>query len=553
VSLGDRTEALERLAASRAEPFDVVVIGGGITGAGVALDAASRGLSVGLIERNDFASGTSSKSSKLVHGGLRYLERRDFALVREASTERELLARLAPHLVEPIPFVIPVSRRATRAKFGVGLWTYDALASFRNLRVHRYLDREETETALPALPKGKLRGGFIFYDSKTDDARLVIEVLHAARRFGANVANHVEARHLEGSEDVCEVEALDRVAGETFTIRARRVIAAAGVWTDAVERLADPEAALRVKPSKGIHLVFDAERLRIGSTAALIPDADRRRMIFVIPWLDSVVVGTTDTPYDGDIDSPSVEDNDRAYVLDAVNASFDVSLTENDIAGAYAGLRPLIAGKAGETADLSRRHSVYDIAPGIIGITGGKLTTYRRMAKDAVDRIADAFDDAGKCRTAWIRLGTSNLTALEDVLSRRARRLGLSDKVVAHLIRSYGNRSLQVLDGAAGRDLLDPVAPDALPISAEAVYCVEHEMAITLSDFLSRRTRLSLTDKAAGIGRGSLSVATMASELGWSRSEQRAQIDAHRTSVEAERGLAVGESSRPRPPAEATG
>ncbi|MGH2694643.1 MAG: glycerol-3-phosphate dehydrogenase/oxidase, partial [Actinomycetota bacterium] len=466
MSLGARSEALERLATS--EELDVLVVGGGITGGGVALDAASRGLSVGLVERADFASGTSSKSSKLVHGGLRYLEQRDFGLVREASTERGLLARLAPQLVVPIPFVIPVSRRALRAKFGVGLWTYDALASFKNLRIHRYVDPEETERLVPPLPKAKLRGGFVFYDSKTDDVRLVMEVLMAARRHGAVVVNHAAAVNLESSEAGCEVEVQDAGSGDRFTVRARRVIVAAGVWGDAVERLADPDAAARLRPSKGIHLVFARDAIGLGDAAAFIPDAEHQRMLFVIPWLDSVLVGTTDTPYAGGLDEPNVDAEDRAYVLDAVNHSFRTDLDESDVAGAFAGLRPLVAGKAGQTADLSRRHSVYEMAPGIVGITGGKLTTYRRMAKDAVDR---AVEDAVGSRTEWIRLGVTNLTTLGLMVQRRARRLGIPDAAASNLVRCYGNRALAVLDIAEREGLEIPLAPGGLPLAAEAVYC----------------------------------------------------------------------------------
>ncbi len=252
-ALGSRADALDRLASTE---LDLLIVGGGITGAGIALDATGRGLKVGLVEGRDFASGTSSKSSKLIHGGLRYLEQRDFALVREASTERELLARLAPHLVEPIPFVIPVSRRSIRAKFGVGLWTYDALASFKNLHVHRYLEREEVEQRVPALPKEKLRGGFLFYDSKTDDVRLVMENLIQARRFGATVVNHAPARDLESSESMCEATVEDSLTGAELRIRAKKIIVAAGVWGDRVNSLIDPGIEARLRPSKGIHLIF---------------------------------------------------------------------------------------------------------------------------------------------------------------------------------------------------------------------------------------------------------------------------------------------------------
>jgi glycerol-3-phosphate dehydrogenase len=547
--LGTRAAALEVLTATTSgDPLDLLVVGGGITGAGIALDAASRGLKVGLVERFDFASGTSSKSSKLVHGGLRYLEQREFGLMREACTERDLLRRLAPHLVEPIPFVLPVSHRLTRAKFGVGLWAYDALASFKNLRLHRHVDGAETESLVPALPRGQVQGGFVFYDCKTDDVRLVMEVLIQATRYGATVANYCAARNLEGGENGCVALVEDVLGDERFEIRARRIVCAAGVWADRVEALARPDATARLRPSKGIHLVLPRDRIPLGEAAAFVPDIERRRMLFVIPWLDSVLVGTTDTHYDGSLDCPSVDEDDRAYCLDAVNAIFGKELGTGDIAGAYAGLRPLIAG-ADATADLSRRHSVYDIAPGIRGITGGKLTTYRRMARDAVDRVASDLGVTTKSRTRWIRLGSRNVDALKAAVSRRTRRLGLSSEVGANLVRCYGDRALDVLDVAAQGDALGPLASDHQPIAAEAMYCARHEMTVTLSDLLSRRTRLALTDPSGGVGTKSVAPALLGAELGWSPAERERQLLAYRYEVERERGMPFAAAPLPAPDA----
>lgn len=537
--LGPRGSALDRLASSNAQrPLDLLVVGGGITGAGIALDAAGRGFVTGLIERNDFASGTSSKSSKLIHGGLRYLEQRDFSLVREASVERELLARLAPHLVEPIPFVIPVSKRSVRAKFGVGLWTYDALASFKNLHVHRYLEREEAEARVPALPRGKVRGAFLFYDSKTDDVRLVMESLVQARRLGATVVNHCEVLGLEGSDDGCRATVVDGSTGATFEIAAKRIVVAAGVWGDRVEALANTDAEARLRPSKGIHLVFRRESIPLAESAAFIPDAEHRRMLFVIPWIDAILVGTTDTPYEGNLDRPSVESQDRAYVLDALNAAFSLDLSEDDIAGAYAGLRPLIAGKAGQTADLSRRHAVYDIAPGIIGITGGKMTTFRRMAVDAVDRIANDLGADTKTKTRWGRLGSSDVSALRQAVNLRAGRLGVDPASAANLVRAYGDRSLEVLDIAEEHpELTQPVVPDRLLLGAEIAYCVQHEMACNLDDLLARRARLAITDRPAGLGENSRVVDVMGAELGWDEATRSQQIESYLAAVTAERGM----------------
>lgn len=545
--LGDRAEALERLAATSAQqPLDLLVVGGGITGAGIALDASSRGLSVGLVERMDFASGTSSKSSKLVHGGLRYLEQREFALMREACTERDLLRRLAPHLVEPIAMALPVSDRKRRVQFGVGLWAYDALASFKNMKIHRHLSGPETEALVPALPRGKVRGGYVFYDAKTDDVRLVMENLVQACRYGATVANYAVVRDLMGGRNVCVAQIEDSVGSNVFDVYARRIVVAAGVWADRLESLARDGVPPRLRPSKGIHLVFRKDAIPLEDTAAFIPDIERRRMLFVIPWLDAVLVGTTDTSYEGPLDHPTVEEADRDYVLDSLNRVFGLGLEAQDIAGAYAGLRPLIQGKAGSTADLSRRHTVYEIADGILGITGGKMTTYRRMAKDATDRVATSLGNPAKCKTRWIRLGTSDHPRLIGEMHERAGALGLEGPTVSHLVRTYGDRALDVLALGATHDLTTHLVPGYQPMAAEALYCAREEMAVHLNDLLARRTRLALLDRNAGIGQGARALEVMADAHRWSRSERRTQLEGHRAEVERERGLGVASPVPPR-------
>jgi glycerol-3-phosphate dehydrogenase len=544
--LNKRSEGIERLAAARSDPFDVLVVGGGITGAGIALDAASRGLSVGLVDRGDFASGTSSKSSKLVHGGLRYLEQRELGLVREASKERDLLGKLAPQLVEPIQFVIPVADRWRRAMFGVGLWTYDALASFRNIKVHKYLSIEQTEEMVPALPKGKLKGGFSFYDSRTDDVRLVMEVLRQARRHGAVMANYCSVEDVEAG-DVCTVQLRDVHHGQSFESSARRVVVAAGVWVDQIESRTRSDAEPRLRPSKGIHLAFPRAAVPMADSAAFIPDADRKRMLFVIPWLDAVIVGTTDTDYEGDIDHPSVEEEDRRYCIDALNSSFTVDVNEGDIAGAWAGLRPLVASKAGPTADLSRRHSIYDIADNVIGITGGKLTTYRRMAREVVNRVSSELGNETRCRTGWIRLGTGDIDALRLAVDHRAKKLGIDEAARANLIRCYGDRALHVLDLATKASLTEPAAEGFAPLAIEATYCARWEMAVHLEDFLARRTRLALVDRNAGLGASGKAAGTMADELGWDDAALAREIEAYAAEVERERGLPLPEAARPHP------
>jgi glycerol-3-phosphate dehydrogenase len=442
-----------------------------------------------------------------------------------------------------------VSHRLTRAKFSVGLWAYDALASFRNLRLHRHVDGAETESLVPALPRGQVQGGFVFYDCKTDDVRLVMEVLIQATRYGATVANYCAARNLEGGQDGCVALVEDVLGDERFEISARHVVCAAGVWADRVEALSRPEAPARLRPSKGVHLLLPRDRIPLDEAAAFVPDVERRRMLFVIPWLDSVLVGTTDTHHEGSLDDPSVDAEDRAYCLDAVNTIFGTELGTVDVAGAYAGLRPLIAGERDATADLSRRHSVYDIAPGIRGITGGKLTTYRRMARDAVDRVASDLGVTTKSRTRWIRLGSRNVNALQAAVSRRTRRLGLSSEVEANLVRCYGDRALDVLDIAAQEDALRPLAPGHQPIAAEALYCARHEMTMSLSDLLSRRTRLALTDPAGGIGTNSPTAELLAGELEWSLVERERQLLSYRYEVERERGMPFSAPPLPAPDA----
>lgn len=542
--LGSRSEGLDRLASTTAEPLDLLVVGGGITGAGVALDAASRGMEVGLVERSDFASGTSSKSSKLVHGGLRYLEQREFGLMREAAQERDLLRRLAPQLVEPVPFVLPVADRWMRAKFGVGLWAYDALASFKNLAVHRYLGVDETEAAVPSLPEGKVKGGFLFYDCKSDDVRLVMEVLIQAVRYGATPVNYARVVDIEGGDDACEVHVEDRISGEVLVVRTRKVIVASGVWGDQVERLATGRAEPRLRPSKGIHLAFSRERLPMAEAAAFIPDVERNRMLFVIPWLDSVIVGTTDTPYEGDIDRPTVTAEDRRYVIDSVDSVFPVALTEEDVVGAWAGLRPLIAGEGGSTADLSRKHTIYDIAPGVVGITGGKLTTYRRMAKDVVDRVAEDAGQKTGSKTHWIRLGCSDVSSVMKAVARRGRRHNLDARQIENLVRCYGDRALAVLDVAEETGGTGRLAPGFQPIEAEAVYCARAEMVVHLNDLLARRTRLALVDPAGGNGASARAPELLASELGWSDAVKEQEETAHAEAVERERGMPLRDPDR---------
>ena len=537
--LGARATSWTKFDNSRRDPFDVLVVGGGITGAGIALDAASRGLSVALAERFDFASGTSSKSSKLVHGGLRYVEQRDFRLVREASVERGLLNRLAPHLVESIPFVIPVSDRWRRVKFGVGMWLYDALASFRNTSTHSYVDPDSVGAMVPALGQNgidTLRGGYVYYDSKTDDVRLVLEVLVQAVRHGATVCNYAAVRSLDSSDAGCRALIEDTIDGSITEVAARRVVVAGGVWNDRIEGLTNQAATPRLRPSKGVHVVLRREDVPLGEAACFIPDADRKRMLFLIPWNDVVVAGTTDADYAGLLDHPRVTSDERSYFLDALNDALGLSLAETDVVSAWAGLRPLVRAERGSTVDLSRSHAVYEFGPGIVGITGGKLTTYRRMAQDAVDRIAPHFDRVGRSRTRWIKLGCGDVGALTHLVGRRAERLGIGAHCSAQLVRCYGDRALTVLDVAAESGLTEPLGSGG-HLGAETLYCSRFEMAVHLSDFLARRTRLALTTPDAGLSCDAAGL--LSAELSWSAADTERQAIAYRTQVEGERGMSL--------------
>jgi len=317
------------------------------------------------------------------------------------------------------------------------------------------------------------------------------------------------------------------------------VVVAGGVWNDRIEALSNPAATPRLRPSKGIHLVLRHEDVPLREAASFIPDASRERMLFLVPWHDVVVVGTTDTEYTGDLDHPRVTSDERCYLLDALNESLDLSLSEDDVVSAWAGLRPLVRAKRNTTVDLSRSHAVYEFAPGVVGITGGKLTTYRRMAQDAVDRIAPHFDRVGRSRTRWTKLGCGDVGALTNAVARRAERLGIGPESAANLVRCYGDRALAVLDVAAESGLTEPLGIGCLPIRAEALYCARSEMAVQLSDLLARRTRLALTTPSAGLE--SDAVDLLAGELSWSPAEAERQALAWRTEVELERGMPLSQ------------
>jgi glycerol-3-phosphate dehydrogenase len=540
----DRPQALEALTAER---FDVVVIGGGITGAGVALDAATRGYSVALVERADYASGTSSRSSKLVHGGLRYLQNFDIGLVREALLERQLLVNLAPHLVRPLQLVVPAFEGARPDRLvGVGLNLYDVMASsgLRRRKAdpldwspdrHRMISGEEVAELLPALAEREPTAGYLFYDCQTDDARLVLTVLGEAERFGAICANRLAVSELLDEDGrAAGVRAVDGESGEEVLVRADNVVNATGVWADRIRpgELHDEAELPAIRPSRGTHVLIESGRLPL--VAGAIVPAGGGRSIFALPWLGRSLIGTTDNDYEGEVEHVRPAADDVDYLLDAVNAFFGSTLTIDDLCGAYAGVRPLIStGDPKKSVDISRKAELYETSSGMITITGGKLTTFRRMAKLAVDRLVEREGRDAPCRTHEIPLG---MAVEEDSLPVVE---GVSDESRAALAGRYGHAAKDVLAVAAERgELAQPIVPGLPDLLAEAVHAARAEQARSVGDVLLRRTRLGLLAARELASDETIveRVATaLAPELGWT-------ADATRTEAAgfAEEALAEG-------------
>ncbi len=524
----DRRQMVERLST---ETFDLLVIGGGITGAGVALDAASRGLSVALVERDDFASGTSSKSSKLVHGGLRYLQQGDVRLVYQALRERQRLLRNAPHLVAVLPFLIPVltrdgpvSRKIAKA-LRSALWMYDLTGGLRIGKRHRRLDAAEALAQCPTMPADRLSSAFVYYDATTDDARLTLTIARTAAAQGAVVANRCEVTAMRHGDD----GAVDGVTVDTgdgiVDVRARVVVSATGVWADDIRELdegVDPNA---IRPAKGVHITVPWDLVR-NEIAVIISVPGDKRSLFLVPWVerpgggfDHCYIGTTDTDFDGDPDSPQPDAADLDYVLAAVNHQLTTTITLDDVTGVWAGLRPLVKQSgAGRTADLSRRHSITTSDSGVITVTGGKLTTYRQMAEDTVDEALELIGRSARCRTKRLRFAGAAAATDHDHLSRR---FGADAAQVRALI-------------AADPSLGDPLVPGLRYLRAEAVYSVRHEMATSLVDVLARRTRAHLQDRGACLQAAPRVADLLAIELGWDAAEIERQLSAYRALCAAE-------------------
>jgi glycerol-3-phosphate dehydrogenase len=547
-----RARAIEEIAGRH---FEVVVIGGGITGAGVALDAASRGYSVALLERGDYAVGTSSRSSKMVHGGLRYLQNFDLGLVREALLERQLMVQLAPHLVYPTPFLVAALGEERRdRKLGLGLNMYDVMATSRAGRSrrerrareedeedyywspdrHRTIDREEVLELVPALAPREPKDAYLFYDCQTDDVRLVLTVLGEAERFGAVTLNGAEVvQVLAENGKATGVAFVEEDSGERMEVGADHVVNATGVFADQIrpEELLGEEDVPRIAPSRGTHLLIDSEDLPMGQAACIVP-AGEGRMIFSLPWYGRTLVGTTDNDFEGDIVRPRPAAEEVAYLLEAVNEFFATSLTESDLVGAYAGVRPLIStGDPRKSVDISRKAELYETSSGMLTITGGKLTTWRRMAKQTVDRLVEREGREAPCHTHEIPLGMQARPA--DLEAPQ----GVGEEATDQLAFRYGHAARKVLEIArAEPKLARPIVPGRPDLLAEAVLAARHEQARSVADVLLRRTRLGIL--AAPQLRTAKAVRPVAdalgAELGWSRRRRSREAEAWLEAAAAE-------------------
>ncbi|HEY0494478.1 MAG TPA: glycerol-3-phosphate dehydrogenase/oxidase [Kutzneria sp.] len=520
------------------ETFDVVVIGGGVVGVGTALDAATRGLRVALVEARDLASGTSSRSSKLFHGGLRYLEQLEFGLVREALRERELmLTRIAPHLVKPVSFLYPLSHRVWERPYtAAGLLMYDTMGGASSVPGQKHLTRAGALRMFPALKRSALIGGIRYYDAQADDARHTMTVGRTAAHYGAVVRTSTQViGFLREADRISGVRVRDAEDGRETEVKANAVINCTGVWTDELQRLSGSRGRFRVRASKGVHIVVPRDRIVAESGLILRTE---KSVLFVIPWRNHWIVGTTDTDWNLDLAHPAATKADIDYILDHVNTVLATPLTHDDIEGVYAGLRPLLAGESESTSKLSREHAVARVAPGLVAIAGGKYTTYRVMAADAVD--AAGADLTGRLQPSITDkvplLGADGYYALVNQADQLATRHGLHPYRVRHLLDRYGSMVHEVLAVADGEpDLLRPLpaAPDYLQV--EIVYAASHEGALHLEDALTRRTRISIEYPHRGVDCADQVARLMGRVLGWDDKRIAREVEVYTARVQAER------------------
>jgi len=540
-----RAAYLEQLARDQ---FDVLVIGGGITGAGVALDAAARGYRVALVEKADFASGTSSKSTKLAHGGIRYLPQFDFAMIHEGVVERGLMVRHAPFLVRPQPFVIPVYEDMhwpsslpirPRTAFGldllldIGLWMYDLMAGRLNIGRHKRISAEKTVERAPKLRSRGLKKALLYYDAQTNDAQLTVTLLRTAAQFGAVVTNYTEATSFTRANGKLNGAVVrDVLTNQQLTISARHIINATGVFSEQVVALTGDESKATIEPSKGIHLVVARERLRISDTAVVLPETEDGRILYVIPWQSRAIIGTTDTG-SGNLDDPQAGPEDIAYLIRHINQYLEVNLTNDDILSVYAGYRPLVKSRGARAADLSRTHVVLQEVNGMVTIVGGKLTTYRRMAQDTVDVLAkrDGMPISQPTKNLLLA-GAIGWRDAKREIEARGQQLGLAPDIIEHLEFNFGSHARSILDLIEkDESLRERLVLDLPYVRAEVVYACRAEMAMTLEDMLARRTRIILEDGARGASIAPQVASLMARELGWSSDQAHSQVEQYRALV----------------------
>jgi glycerol-3-phosphate dehydrogenase len=538
-----RQAALDQMAA---ETLDVLVIGGGVVGGGAALDAATRGLSVGLIEARDYASGTSSRSSKLIHGGLRYLEMLDFRLVAEALGERSLLLeKLAPHLVRPVPFIYPLTHRVwERLYAGSGVMLYDSMAYLsgrsRGVPHHRHLTRRGARRIMPALRKDALVGALHYYDGQVDDARHTMFLSRTAAAYGAHVASRARVVGLLREGDrVTGATVKDLETGKEFDVRARQVVNATGVWTDETQSLAGERGQFHVRASKGIHLVVPRDRIR-GESGLIL--RTEKSVLFVIPWGRHWIIGTTDTDWSLSKDHPAASSTDIDYLLYHVNKALEVPLTRDDVTGVYAGLRPLLAGEEEATSRLSREHAVSTTVKGLTVIAGGKYTTYRIMAKDAIDAAVHGLSSQlnrtvpGCCTEDVPLLGADGYEAVWNQRQMLAASSGLHVGRIEHLLQRYGSLVGELLDLIRDRPDLGRALTGADDyLRAEIVYAASHEGARHLDDAIARRTRISIETFDRGTVVAAEVAELMGDVLGWDAAQKANEVDHYLKRVEAER------------------
>jgi glycerol-3-phosphate dehydrogenase len=539
--LGPDERAAALAALTRTE-HQVLVVGAGVVGAGVALDAATRGLSVGLVEARDFASGTSSRSSKLIHGGLRYLEQLNFGLVREALGERSLLLqRIAPHLVRPVSFLLPFTHHVwERAYIGAGVTTYDllgfSLGQSRGLPTHRQLSRRGALRLAPALRKTAFTGALLYWDAEVDDARFVMTLVRTAAGYGAQAASRTQVTgFLREGERVTGVRAVDLESGTELEIRAQQVVNATGVWTDEIQAMVGGRGVINVRASKGVHLVVPRDRIHSASGIIL---RTAFSVLFVIPWGRHWIIGTTDTDWSLDRAHPAASRTDIDYVLGQVNRVLAVPLTRDDVEGVYAGLRPLLAGESDDTSKLSREHIVAHPVPGLVMVAGGKYTTYRLMARDAVDAVAHGLDGrvAPSCTDSIPLVGADGHLALWNARYSLARASGLHVARIEHLLHRYGTLTGELLDLIAAEPALaKPLAGADDYLRAEIVYAASHEGARHLDDVLARRTHISIETWDRGLSAAQEAAELMAGPMRWQPGQIEREVEHYRVRSAAER------------------